>query len=1454
MKEPLNFGRQMSDVPRSTQPRQSLSNSTRRSVISHAEINVVPIADMEIPDQRPSQHNRVSQNKMGRQATAPSTHSSRLSLKKEINVAFLKQQTENLVQGKHATQRRHDFISSAKAESGGSKSIQKFHLGTMTFSSFRQVWFFSRAKHHTFRMLDELAEQLSFQAGEVVLEAGQTFDLGFCVVEQGSVIRTTATGETVGSPLIPGYHFGIWVLAGVDNDVQYTAQCRYAAGPDGAIIQTLSKATFDKILANAKGKDEGHEALEFLRSVRKNLMKSNLYSKMPPRLILALLEHLEHVRFTRGEALFTRGGPSGALYFIWTGHAAGEVDLDVEEHQEENGKNNGEPKGEPKGETLRIPITRFGPGAMMGKYDGLSTIATEPNTVRVTNEQLTALCLQQEHLLNELVLFPEAKEQFIALAADIDKIFYNGRNEEHGVSVPLSSIPLFASCGAITLTLLAAHCEYFVALPRSLITRQGVDADGFYVVQDGVVDVEISGINIGSVGRGARFGEFGMIGSTVRNLVAFRAPQNAGVALTVIRRPLFEVIAALFPSELTPVLWMDRNSFRLNDKIVQEAFGRLDLFANCSKETMMLLRQGSFLRLVMPESVVDGGIQIHTDSSDSQGLVVLIKGEGLRDGDPVHEGSAWGYRSLLGLEETNVQAKTTAFKEPCITAYLHKSVFEDIVRRSSVPEQVDFKAFAKHTLDNGEESLPDLFKWPSFQGCRTYFLGILERHVERRVYMNDEVILYIEGSPRGYDKARSSLIYIEFGSASVYDDEGKMVKALAAGDTFGELCLLKIPLPKGYQIVAKSTCDVHWLSIDGFDYGCSGFPDQVSHYRQSVADYYVANHLKEDETDFMEALKKSPLLHMASPKFLEEVSSALESRLYLPGEALVKQGSVGGSMFLMHRGVATLEIDGSHVRNFVKGDVFGELSMLDMGLTRTASVHAVDVCVAQCLDRSSFYDVLKKNPNDEGTAAALTNLRTDSAGLLHQQQIRQMRLFANSDHAFVSKLCENMEPRFFSPGETVFNESDRPPFFLALLITGQISIYVGRERVGVVLKGDTVGETAALGLTNKRTATLKASEVTSGEPCYCFMLHQSVLQSIFDEFPEERSKLEQIAAQKYGLATAASQRQQLLVEESVDKLMTCGRSFLFNGCSKEFLEAMVKSGVDVVTRQPGQAIVESCTDCRSLFVILEGEAHVMLGPTHAACLRKMAAIGELSILGIFTKQLATVRAVSPTQILQLPTKVLNAVASRPEFSADQEWLDDLRGFLLDQGEHGIFRELPFFACCDLPLVQILALNMAPLSLQSRCTWTPGAGPDRGEVLIFPLIDQAAITLPKGQQVQPVILERGSIISDVLLRKYHAWVAALDAPCMLGLLYAYDLHAAVVHFPGMRLWFQDFQAQQQALFSAVEKDLQARCTWATVTKKHPLDSEIAAWVQERGEAKDRAAALLTLRRQGVVAAA
>ncbi len=108
-------------------------------------------------------------------------------------------------------------------------------------------------------------------------------------------------------------------------------------------------------------------------------------------------------------------------------------------------------------------------------------------------------------------------------------------------------------------------------------------------------------------------------------------------------------------------------------------------------------------------------------------------------------------------------------------------------------------------------------------------------------------------------------------------------------------------------------------------------------------------------------------------------------RHYAPGETILLEGDDGDEVFVLTSGAASVQVRGSSVGEIHEDEVFGALSALIQGGTRSATVVATEPSDCMVFDRGEFRDLLRNNPR------LMEKLFVDFARALHDANDSMLR-------------------------------------------------------------------------------------------------------------------------------------------------------------------------------------------------------------------------------------------------------------------------------------------------------------------------------------------------------------------------------------------------------------------------------------------------------------------------------
>jgi len=109
------------------------------------------------------------------------------------------------------------------------------------------------------------------------------------------------------------------------------------------------------------------------------------------------------------------------------------------------------------------------------------------------------------------------------------------------------------------------------------------------------------------------------------------------------------------------------------------------------------------------------------------------------------------------------------------------------------------------------------------------------------------------------------------------------------------------------------------------------------------------------------ALAGVPLFADLPKKHLRRLAREADELTFAPGDQIVREGSLGETLFVVMEGRAKVTRNGRRVGEVLPGDFFGELSTIDGG-PRTASITAVTPVRVVRLFRRTLRKLLEDEP------------------------------------------------------------------------------------------------------------------------------------------------------------------------------------------------------------------------------------------------------------------------------------------------------------------------------------------------------------------------------------------------------------------------------------------------------------------------------------------------------------
>jgi len=181
--------------------------------------------------------------------------------------------------------------------------------------------------------------------------------------------------------------------------------------------------------------------------------------------------------------------------------------------------------------------------------------------------------------------------------------------------------------------------------------------------------------------------------------------------------------------------------------------------------------------------------------------------------------------------------------------------------------------------------------------------------------------------------------------------DGHPVRTLAAGESFGEIALLRT-VRRTATVTAREDVELYTLDRDDFLPAVAG---------EGAADLVAARPGNQLTGALVSALAAVPLLERLEGGELERLA-ATATRLTLPtGSDVVREGDHGQRFYVLLAGRADVLYGGDKVRALGPGDSFGEIAVL-RDVPRTATVRVTEDAELCAVERDDLLRALRLDP------------------------------------------------------------------------------------------------------------------------------------------------------------------------------------------------------------------------------------------------------------------------------------------------------------------------------------------------------------------------------------------------------------------------------------------------------------------------------------------------------------
>ena len=171
----------------------------------------------------------------------------------------------------------------------------------------------------------------------------------------------------------------------------------------------------------------------------------------------------------------------------------------------------------------------------------------------------------------------------------------------------------------------------------------------------------------------------------------------------------------------------------------------------------------------------------------------------------------------------------------------------------------------------------------------------------------------------------------------------------------------------------------------------------------------------EQQKQIKATLAKSFMFSSLEPNEQQIVIDAMKIKSFKNNEHVIKQGDEGNELYILYEGSLKCEkifpgnTEPTFLKNYVSGEVFGELSLL-YNTPRAASIISTGDSTCFSLDRETFNHIVKNSAIQKRE--------------LYETFLKKVTILQGLDHYERSKICDCLKTESFSKGDYVIRQGD----------------------------------------------------------------------------------------------------------------------------------------------------------------------------------------------------------------------------------------------------------------------------------------------------------------------------------------------------------------------------------------------------------------------------------------------
>jgi len=923
-----------------------------------------------------------------------------------------------------------------------------FEAGGQSWNIYRMSCFKDCSSRFLYLLDLHLERHIYFSDETVVVENTEGEDM---YILYSGAMEVKVKGITVGK-LEGGMFFGEMAVLGLVKKRSATIIAKTLCD-----VRLLSRRSLEEALSEFPEEISRFEELAATRN-RLSLEHRNggrvrhlcsFFQDCNPKFATAIADDMQDKLFLSGQVLCREGLPQDSLFLIHQGTA----NVTVQQQRVSELKS-----GDICGELVAL---------------GLSPVTTATITAMDT-------CFVQELRSNVLMTvldkFPEERQKLRQLAAL--------RMEWRYALHDLQNFDWIRGTPAAFPTLLEQMITRWIFFRGDEMMVQGSPGDSLMMISSGSVEIVHDEQVIRELGGGDVLGELGALGIARLRTATVRCKDICDVY--VLAKAALTRALSLHPEQMDPLRKLATARMRSDVERASEKHVLLNcpLFQQSSRKFLDRISEHLEDRLFMEgEDLCIEGEKGDTMFVLIQGtLNVFVKIDGKnKKVNELHKGSVIGEIAVLGL--ANHRTATLTAKTVCLVQILHRPILMKYL--NEFPREIaTFQEVGASRLTKSGISKNTLFpQQVLFRYCGSAFVEEVCKTLQRKICFPGQIIVE-EG-------AESQEMYaIAQGHASV-EKGGTLLGELQQGSAFGEKAVLGMMSIQLVSIKAESMCDLQYLNCHDLETMLANFTEEKKHLLQAVAGM-----MREEIAEITdhEILQEVPLLAVLGDDFTQHLLASLQVGAARRDEPVKSKSEELFVVILQGR--ASVQLDGSILRELSEGESFGEAACLGLAVPPKGDL-AVELFVVgqSCLYLYATKDAVQRALQQEG-AHMRDKLRgsvTMAPGFGRVVLESSPLSFLQMTQDQLTQLYDRCEEGFCLETQDLLSARHRHKTLLFLL-AGKASCQVGDEEL-VLEPGSSLVQTSKDGPGR--------GPVTAIVHCKYLLLNKRVLLSVLKAQPEE---------------------------------------------------------------------------------------------------------------------------------------------------------------------------------------------------------------------------------------------------------------------------------------------------------------------------------------------------------------